>query len=81
MPSTDSSGPATVEDVVQIMGRQDDLLIAQILRTGATKKEVLEAYTWLYADDHMGGVGRPQTGRVGAVLDILEADQAGPGEP
>jgi len=74
--------PATAAEVVEIVGRLDDPVIAGIVGTGATPAEVLEAWTWLDADDYMGGdLERPQTPRVERVLAILEAQLPDPDEP
>jgi hypothetical protein len=71
-----TSAPATAQEIADVIGRQDELLIAQILRTGASREEVLQAHTWLNADDALGkSLGRPVRGNAARVLEILEAAQ------
>ena len=73
---------ATADDVRAIVGGIGDEALASVLETGASAAEVLEAHTWLNADDVMGPVlKRPLHGVVAAVLDILEADMDPPEEP
>jgi hypothetical protein len=72
MPQSDPSKPATASEVVSIVGPLDDVVITSIVATGATAAEVLEAYTWLTADDDLGTeLERTRSGRVGQVYDIL----------
>lgn len=72
MPQHDSVKPATAGEVVSIVGQLDDVVITSITATGATAAEVLEAFTWLTADDDLGTeLERTRTGRVGQVYGIL----------
>lgn len=73
---------ATADEVRAIVGEIGDEALASVLATGASAAEVLEAHTWLNADDVMGPVlKRPLHGTVAAVLDILEAELEPPEEP
>ncbi len=64
--------PASAADIVSIVGQLDSDAIASILAIGASETEVLEAYTWLAADDEIGTeTGRSRSGRVGLVYEIL----------
>ena len=54
MPQQLSTKPASANEVRTIIGPLDDAVIAQIVATGATAAEVLEAYTWFMADDQLG---------------------------
>jgi len=66
----------TPEEVREIVGRISDFRIAEIIATGATAAEVLEAFTWLTEDEHLGGdLQRPLTGTVAQVYEILRADE------
>lgn len=72
--------PATASEIVEIMGRLDDAVIAAILKTEATRDEVLEAYAWLSADDYLHRERhRTIHGRTAAVYRILEAELPPPG--
>jgi hypothetical protein len=46
--------PATDREIRNILGSSDDDVIQEIRATGATEKEVLQAFGWLEADDYMG---------------------------
>lgn len=68
-----SERPARAADVVDIIGPQEDFVIARIVATGASVSDVTAAYTWMNADDVMGESGaRPNTGRVAQVYQILQ---------
>ncbi len=41
----------TAEIVHNITGRLDEGRVIEILKTGASEEELLEAFEWLYADD------------------------------
>ena len=71
----------TASENTAICGRLDDQVIAQILATGATAAEVLEAFTWFSADDQIGTeLQRGPQGTVGAVCDILMREEPDPDE-
>jgi hypothetical protein len=79
--SAKPSRPVTASEVVRLVGPLEDAVVARIIDTGATAAEVLEAFTWLTADDDLGTeLERTRTGRVAQVYDILapefhEADE------
>ena len=78
---TTMTRPATASEIVAICGHLDDDVIAQIVATGASPAEVLEAFTWYSADDQIGTeLQRSQRGAVGAVYDILTAEEPDPDE-
>jgi hypothetical protein len=73
MPEQPSSKPASASEVRAIVGPLEDAVIARIIATGASAAEVLEAYTWLTADDQLGTeLERTCRGRVAEVYEILE---------
>ena len=64
--------PASASEIRGIVGPLDDAVITNVLATGASAAEVLEADTWLTADDQLGTeLGRNRSGRVGQVYTIL----------
>ena len=66
----------TREDVVAALGRIDDITIAEIIATGATREELAEAQAWIANDDLLLSSGHPRaTGRAGRLVDILAAMQ------
>ena len=66
----------TRERVVKIVGRLDDGRIAEIIATGATPAELMEAFTWLSSDEYLGGeLEHSLRGRVAQLYEILAADQ------
>ncbi len=75
---TSAPRPATASEIIEIVGRLDDGVVARILATGATPAEVLEAFTWVSADDQLGT--ELQHGRHGAVYDILLQEEPDPEE-
>ncbi|HEX3538395.1 MAG TPA: hypothetical protein VHU15_16680 [Stellaceae bacterium] len=69
---TTATQAATASEVIAIVGRLDDAIVARIIATGATTDEVLEAFTWAQADDQIGTeLGHGRHGTVGEVYDIL----------
>jgi hypothetical protein len=72
---------ATASEIIAICGHLDDGVIAQIIATGATPAEVIEALTWFSADDQIGTeLRRGPRGAVGAVYDILMREEPDPDE-
>lgn len=66
----------TRDHVIEICGRLDDLKIAGIIGTGATTAELMEARTWLAADDYLAtALGRNASGRVAKLVELLKADE------
>ena len=73
------------DDVINAVGPVDDVTIAQIIGTGATKEELAEAKAWIANDEPLMNAGKPLAkGRVGELVDILteledsEEDKEGP---
>ncbi len=65
--------PLTREEVIEVAGPLDDGRILQIIETGASKDELLEAFTWLSADDALArGLHREPHGRIAQLCEILE---------
>ena len=62
--------PATASEIVRIIGAADDALITEIIDTGATAAEVLEAFTWMNADDQLGT--ELERGPRGATIRVYE---------
>jgi hypothetical protein len=62
----------TSESIRRIAGTVDEKTAADILALGATEDELLEAVTWVRADDAMMDNLRPlPSGRVGRLVEIL----------
>ena len=60
------------DDVTKAFGPVDDVTIAQIIGTGATKEELAEAKAWIANDEPLMNAGKPLAkGRVGELVDIL----------
>lgn len=75
MPQTEVPAALSAAEVQQIAGPLDSAVVARIIATGATAAELLEAYQWLMADDHIvDGPGRPLSGRVREIYEMLEAE-------
>ena len=72
----DSKHRATAADIARILGPVEDELVVEILETGATAAEVLEAFTWINADDQIGTeLERGPRGAVNRVYEILKRDE------
>lgn len=66
----------TRDEVIEIVGRINDVRVAEIIATGATAAEVTEAFAWLSADEHLAGdLAKPLAGVVAQVYEILRADE------
>lgn len=67
--------PASGRDIRSILGPVDDRLVTDIMATGATHHEIMQAMEWLDDDDYMGKeVGKPMNIRVARVHRILQRD-------
>jgi hypothetical protein len=66
----------TRADVVAALGRVDDLTLAEIIGTGATRQELAEAMAWLANDEPLLNSGRAlASGRTGRLVEIIAARQ------
>ena len=66
----------TRQEIVALLGGVDDLVIAEIIRTGATQEELAEAWAWISNDEPLINSGRRlATGRVGQIVELLAAKQ------
>ena len=66
----------TSESIRRILGTVDEKPAADILATGATEDELLEAVAWVNADDAMMDSLRPlPSGRVGQLVEILQPSE------
>jgi len=73
--------PATASEIVEILGPLDDAVLLEIQRSAATAAEVLEAFTWINADDQIAT--ETEHGPRGAALrvcEILEREEPQPNE-
>lgn len=69
--------PATSAEILGITGTLDDAVLVEIIGIGASAAEVLEAYTWLTADDQIATeIGHGPTGAVLRVLEVLRREEA-----
>ena len=65
--------PLTRDDVIIALGQVDDIVVAEILKTGATAEELAEAQAWLSNNESLMNSGRPlATGRISRLIEILE---------
>jgi len=73
--------PATASEIAEIVGPLDAAAMLEILQTSATAAEVLEAFTWVNADDQIGTeTEHAPRGAVARVCEILERLQPEPDE-
>jgi hypothetical protein len=67
---------ATPAEIVDIVGPVEDALLLEILETGATAAEVLEAFTWANADDQIGTeLERGPRAAVTRIYEILKREE------
>ena len=67
----------TKDDAIKAVGAADDVVIAQIIGTGATVDELAEAQAWVANDEPLMNAGKPlPSGRVGELVDILSELEA-----
>ncbi len=68
--------PMTHDEVCQIVSGLSDQAVARIIASGATREQLLEAFTWLREDEYLGGeLERRPAGIVGELYDILLAEE------
>jgi len=72
----------TAEEIREIVGTLEDAVVTAIIATGATVKDVSEAYAWLTADDPLAREFQHACqGRVAVVCDLLASEMEPPEEP
>ena len=72
---------ANPDEIRKIVGDLDDAIVTNIMRTGATEGDVLEAFLWTTSDEELGNeVERLPHGTVGAVYEILKSQEPEPDE-
>lgn len=68
--------PLTHDQVVGIVGRLEDLRVAEIIETGASAAELVEARRWVAGDKRTLGDEQPlRPSIVSRLCDILRADE------
>jgi len=68
--------PLTRDDVIAVLGRLDDVTIAEIIVIGASREELAEASAWLANDEPLMQIGRPRaSGRLARLVEILASRQ------
>lgn len=68
--------PATGGDIREILGQVDSDLVSDILRTGASRNEIMQACEWIDDDDYMGAeLQRVMHSKIQSVYDILLANR------
>ncbi|CAN7747392.1 hypothetical protein [Rhizobium leguminosarum] len=67
------------EDVFVVLGPVDETLLADILATGASVRDLAEAWAWVNADEALMNEGRRlPAGKVAELVDLLEVDDETP---
>jgi hypothetical protein len=77
----DDFGMLTKDAIARVLGPVDEDLAAQLVATGATEAELLEAHAWLISDEALINEGQHlPTGRVAELIDILRVLDAAAAE-
>jgi hypothetical protein len=72
----------TAEEIREIAGTLEDSVVTAIIATGATVKDVSEAYLWLTDDDPLAReLQHACKGRAAIVCDLLASELEPPPEP
>jgi hypothetical protein len=61
----------TRDEILEILGPVDDDVVAEIIRMGAARPELVEALSWIASDRLEPGRAFAPTGRAGALIDLL----------
>jgi hypothetical protein len=65
-----------MEDIIAILGPTDEVLIADIIRSGASAEELAQAWAWVNADEALINDGRPlPSGRVAELVALLDPQE------
>ena len=66
----------TRSDVVTALGQVDDVTMAEIIATGASRPELAEAIAWIANDEPLVNAGRSlASGRTARLVEILASRQ------
>lgn len=67
----------TREEILEALGPVEDIVVSDILATGASGEEFLQARSWLSNDEAPINAGEPlASGRVARLMEILETLEA-----
>jgi len=67
----------TREEILEALGPVEDIVVSDILATGASGEEFLRARSWLANDEAPINAGEPlASGRVARLMEILETLEA-----
>jgi hypothetical protein len=65
----------TREEISSVLGPADEMLVADIMATGASVEELRQAWAWLNGDEALMSEGRPLPGtRVALLIDLLDTE-------
>jgi hypothetical protein len=64
----------TRDNIRKALGNVDDVIVTQVLATGATAQELAQAQAWVANDEALINAGAPlPAGRLARLVEILEA--------
>jgi hypothetical protein len=71
-----SNAEASRDDLRRLFGEVDDEVVLEILKLAPTAEELEEVSAWLAGQgDIPSRAGHPQSAKVGAIVEILSADE------
>ncbi len=66
--------PLTREEIMSVLGPVDEILMSEIMKSGATPPELSEAHAWMVNEEALINEGRRHpTGKVGELIELLNA--------
>jgi hypothetical protein len=70
------TGELTRDEVIAMLGPVDDVVVAEVIATGASAAELAEAQAWVANNETMMNEGRPlAAGRIARLVEILAAPE------
>lgn len=68
-------------DIVATLGSVDDLTVAEIIASGATREDLAEACAWIERDESLMSIQPLAPGRVSRLVEIIAALREAEEEP
>jgi hypothetical protein len=74
--------PLNRAEIIRVLGEVDDVIVAQIVASGASAEELAEAQTWVSNEESLLNSCKPlPAGRTGQLLELLSKLEEEGAEP